>query len=775
MKQISGATISGGNYVFKAGENYTTRQKYIGVTSSSYLTPTNITAKENSNIRGITSGAEFIIITHSRFMEWANELKNYRMNESSNSVSSIVVNVDDIYNEFSGGSVDPAAIRNFLQHAYENWNTKPFYVLLFGDGNYDYYNYEGLDLNFIPAYELSYSLDEMYSYPSDDFYSRISGEDVKADVAIGRFNTQTVEDAEIIINKIKKYEADPERSLWKNTITLIADDNITSKGIETTPHTKQSETLAETIIPDYFIENKIYLAAYPTVYTGAGRRKPEVNRAIINAVNQGTLMLNYIGHGDPNRWAHENVFTTDASIPQLQNEKYFFLTAATCDYGKYDQVETQCATEIMMLMEGGAIGAISAVRPVESGDNAAMNKTFYTNLFNNPANPYFCIGDAYMLTKQARTDVNDEKFHLFGDPTLHLNVPTLPVSVDSVNSQSLTSTVNINALGNVHIKGKVHDGSGNLVDINGESIISVYDSDKIIELPEMNYRMTVHGGVIFKGRASVDEGQYDISFVIPKDISYADGNGKILTYIFNDESDGLGYSGNIKIGGSENIIENDGTGPEINIYYDDYEFENSNLVNPDFTLLIDLKDETGLNTTGTGVGHRLEGILNDDVEYPIDFSNYFIGDLDEGGRSGKVEYRFTSLEPGDYSLKVKAWDVFNNSSSAESFFSVTNESGLAVENVVNYPNPFSYNTTFTFQHNLASSINVTIRVYTVAGRLIKEIEEFGIYEKFVRLDWDGRDEDGNLAANGTYLYKVNVETVDDVYNKSVLGKLSIIR
>ena len=658
MKQISGATISGGNYVFKAGENYTTRQKYIGVTSSSYLTPTNITAKENSNIRGITSGAEYIIITHSRFMEWANELKNYRMNESSNSVLSIVVNVDDIYNEFSGGSVDPAAIRNFLQHAYENWNTKPFYVLLFGDGNYDYYNIEGLDLNFIPAYELSYSLHEIDSYPSDDFYSRISGEDVKADVAIGRFNTQTVEDAEIIINKIKKYEADPERSLWKNTITLIADDGPTSRGDDGNRHTYQSETLAETIIPDYFIENKIYLAAYPTVYTGAGRRKPEVNRAIINAVNQGTLMLNYIGHGDPNRWAHENVFTTDASIPQLQNEKYFFLTAATCDYGKYDQVETQSATEIMMLMEGGAIGALTAVRPVYSNLNAALNETFYTNLFDNPGNPHYCIGDAYLITKQTRTGDNDEKFHLFGDPTLHLNAPTLPVSVDSVNSQSLTSTVNINALGNVHIKGKVHDGSGNLVDINGESIISVYDSDKIIELPEMNYRMTVHGGVIFKGRASVDEGRYDISFVVPKDISYADDQGRILAYVYSDDKDGLGFSRNIIVGGTNESIENDGNGPEIEVFYDDFDFDKSYVVSPDFTLLVSLSDETGLNTTGTGVGHRLEGILNDDVEYPIDFSNYFVGDLDTGGNQVKVEYRFTNLEAGEYSLKIKAWDVF---------------------------------------------------------------------------------------------------------------------
>jgi hypothetical protein len=287
--------------------------------------------------------------------------------------------------------------------------------------------------------------------------------------------------------------------------------------------------------------------------------------------------------------------------------------------------------------------------------------------------------------------------------------------------------------------------------------------------------MIVHGGVIFKGRASIEDGRYNIGFVVPKDISYANDNGRILAYVYDDDQDGLGFSRNIVVGGTNENIENDGHGPEIEVFYDDFNFDKSYVVSPDFTLLVSLSDETGLNTTGTGVGHRLEGILNNDVEHPIDFSDYFVGDLDTGGKSGKVEYRFTNLEAGEYSLKIKAWDVFNNLSTVESYFSVTTESGLSVENVVNYPNPFSSSTTFTFQQNLNSAVNVKIRIYTVAGRMIKEIEEPALYEKFVRINWDGRDEDGNQAANGTYLYKVNVETVDGEYTKNVLGKLSIIR
>lgn len=359
---IDNASISGGNYSFQANETSSAASKYYGLLSSAYQTPINFEQVESSNLRGDLAGAELIIITHPTFSEYANEFRTYRSTSQYNSVSAKVIDVNDIYNEFSGGSLDPAAIRNFLQFAYENWNTTPFYVSLFGDGNYDYYDVQGLNENFIPSYQNTQSLHEINSFPSDDFYVRISGNDLKSDLAIGRFNIKTAENAETILNKIRQYEEDPERSLWKNVVTLVADDGPTTHGDDGNTHTSQSERLANNVVPGYFIEDKIYLVTYPTVISGSGRRKPDVNRAIVDAVNQGTLMLNYIGHGNPEKWADEQVFTTDASIPQLQNEKYFFLTAATCDYGKYDQVEAQSAAEIMMNMENGSIGALTAVR-----------------------------------------------------------------------------------------------------------------------------------------------------------------------------------------------------------------------------------------------------------------------------------------------------------------------------------------------------------------------------------------------------------------------------
>jgi hypothetical protein len=287
--------------------------------------------------------------------------------------------------------------------------------------------------------------------------------------------------------------------------------------------------------------------------------------------------------------------------------------------------------------------------------------------------------------------------------------------------------------------------------------------------------MTVQGGVIFRGRISVTNGRFATDFVVPKDISYENKNGKVIIYFYNNNSDGIGYTNNIIVGGTDSTAVNDKHGPDMNIYFDNTGSESGELVNPNSTLIVKLSDNSGLNTTGTGVGHKLEGILNDNLSDPIDFTNYFTSNLNSGGKSGDINYKFNGLEPGQYKLSVKAWDVFNNYSEKTTYFSVVDGSGLTVRDVYNYPDPFTSSTTFTFQQNLDKPIDVRVKVYTVAGRLIREIKKENMLDKFVKIYWNGRDQDGNEIANGTYLYKVIVESVDGQYSKSVLGKLAVIR
>jgi hypothetical protein len=733
-----------------------------------------------------------VIISNKVFKEQAERLRDYRANISPNKLSTRLIYVDDIFNEFSNGLQDPTAVRDFLKYAYDNWQPKPFYVLFFGDGTYDYLNKEGFDNNFIPTYQTIESWHYVNAYPSDDYFARVSGGTADSnyiDFAHGRLNINTNDEAEIIVNKIIEYENEQPKGLWRNRITLVADDGWAPDAAnqnEGALHTGQSETLSKNYIPEYFNQHKVYLAAYPVVFTGLGRRKPDVNTAIVDAINNGTLVLNYVGHGNRKTWAHERVFEREISIPQFNNKEYFFLTAATCNFGEYDNPGVPSATEEMVLLEGkGMIGGFSASRPVYSGDNAALNQTLYNFLFGykDSLNQPVRIGWAFMRAKQSALggNANSEKFHIFCDPTLKLNVPQLPTKIDSVNGQNLDLEVQLSALGQVKLDGRVlHADSSQNSGFNGEAIISVFDSERIVDLKELidspsRRRMVVQGGVIFRGRVSVNNGYFAASFVVPKDISYDNDNGKIVAYIFNDQLDGVGFTKNIIIGGTDSTVADDGSGPEIEIFYDNFDYENSYMVNPDFTLLVKLNDETGLNTTGTGVGHKLEGIINDNEKNTLDLTNSFIGDLDSGGKSGTINYKFSSLESGDYNLKIKAWDVFNNASVEESYFTVVNSDNIVLRDVVNYPNPFSSSTTFTFQHNLDSPVGVKIKIYTVAGRLIKNIESGVISDKFVKIPWDGLDEDGSMIANGTYFYKLVVESLDGSFKENVLGKMAVIR
>lgn len=780
VKKIEPAKISGGQTNFQSGEVRGERSKYIALTNSKLKTPVNFESVENSTLTLKSNRGEYLIITDERFAEQAEQLKNYKENEAPEKLITEVAYVKDILNSFSGGQMDPTAIRNFISYAFKNWEVPPMYVLLFGDGTYDYLNIEGMNNNYVPTYQTYRSLHEYQSYAMDDYFGRIDGADKKADIALGRITINSNQDAETVIDKIIKYETDTDKSIWRNTITLVADDGPTT-GTKTdgTMHTNQSEGVAQESIPENFSLNKIYLAEYSPIFVGSGRRKPEVNDAIVTAINNGTLVVNYIGHGNPKVWAHENVFEQATTIPRLNNDKYFFLSAATCDFALFDNPNVQSSAEDMLVMNNaGIIGAVAAVRPVLSGSNYALNRNYFNKLLKERDSKGLPrrIGVAYMLTKQERTADNDERFHLFGDPSLRLNIPQIQAHIEKVNNKPVDTEVTISALGKVEIQGSVRNADSSASNFMGEGIISVYDSEKLKSLePQLNYKMVEQGGLIFRGRVSVNNGEFNANFVVPKDISYEDKNGKIVAYIYNDYRDGIGFTNNIKIAGTDTTLSDDKDGPGIEIFYDNESMENSFLVNPDFKLIVHLEDETGLNTTGTGLGHRLEAVLNDDKENAIDLTEYFIGDLDAGGKSGRVEYKFSDIEPGEYSIKINAWDVYNNFSSEESYFTVVNEEGLVVRNVYNYPNPFQSNTAFTFQHNIPGPVNVRIKVYTIAGRMIKEIEKIGITDKFVKVMWDGRDEDFNLIANGTYLYKLIVETMDGGSRENILGKLAVIR
>jgi len=781
LKLVSNYTmLSGGECRFRKNES-SKYSKYIAIGNDTYLTPSEGTSVSNSNLHGNVSGAEYVIITHSNFNDAAQRLKNYRQNEAKVKLSSMVVDVNEIFNEFGGGTKDPGSIRDFLKYAYDNWQIRPEYVFFFGGGTYDYKDIEKAGNNFIPTWQSSSYLDHINSYPSDDFFTRVSGTDSKVDLASGRITHRTAAEANLFVDKIIKYETTDDQGTWRNLITLISDDGLTDSGNDYATHTSANEVLANNYIPGSFDIQKVYAAEYPIVNASAGRRKPECQEAIIKAMNDGTAIINYIGHGNPNVWAHEYIFERNVTIPRLKNDKWFYLIAGTCDFALFDTPgERSSAEDMLFLPSAGSIGTYTATRPVYSSSNHVLINAIYNNFFSitDTLNLRPSIGYVNFVVKQTLYDVNEQKYFVFGDPALRINLPQYSADIDTVNSKYVsTDTVQIKALGSTTISGHIVKTDGSTwTDFNGEGILTVYDSERQVALEQIgNYKVTLQGGVIFRGQVSVTNGYFTANFIVPKDISYENKNGKVIMYFYGSDMDGVGYTQNVIVGGTDTTVDNDGKGPEIEIYFDDMSYTDSYLVTPSSTLIATLSDATGLNTTGTGVGHKLEGVLNDNTSSPIDFTNFFSGDLDSGGKSGKISYRFNDLSEGEYKMTMKAWDVFNNYSTETVYFSVVTGEDMVLRDIYNYPNPFRSRTTFTFQQNLNQAIDVRIKIYTVAGRLIKEIEQKGMSEKYVKVDWDGRDQDGDEIANGTYLYKIIVKTTDGKYTNSALGKLAVIR
>ncbi|CUS91376.1 Peptidase family C25, partial [Candidatus Kryptonium thompsonii] len=460
VKMISGS-INAGEFVFQISQQSGGVKRFIGVGSNGYRKVSKIEKVRNTNLRGEVEGADWVVITHSDFITQAKRLADYRARKDS--LKTFVVDVEDIYNEFSCGILDPVAIRDFLKFAFDRWSRKPFYVLFFGDGDYDYRNVEVLDKNWVPPYESKEGLQQILTYTSDDFFVLLTP-DIYIDMATGRLPVRTQEEAEIVVNKIIQYENNNDFGLWRNTIVFVADDGLTSGGgTDGTIHTVQSEFLANYHTPEFINKRKLYLVAYPTVYTSLGRRKPDAARSLVDFINRGSVIVNWIGHGNPYVWAHERVFEIGYTIQNLKNSgRLTFVVAATCDFARFDNPKSQSSTEALLtLKDGGAIGVLSSGRLVYSSDNAAFNYKFFDELFNGSDEFRTSrLGDAMFRVKQYYASLNDRKFILFADPAMYLVIPRYSATIDSINGRATNQIVNLKALGKTTFLGKAQKNSG---------------------------------------------------------------------------------------------------------------------------------------------------------------------------------------------------------------------------------------------------------------------------------------------------------------------------
>ncbi len=722
-------------------------KKYIAVTPNSYQSPIRIEKDIASNWQ---NSADFIIISYDDFYDAALALKSLR--ENSDTLKTAVVKISDVYDEFSWGLTDPIAIRDFIKFAYDNWQNQPRYVLLFGDGDYDYKNIiSPHDPNWIPPYETP-ELAELVSRARDDWYACVVGDDNLLDLAVGRIPVRNPDEAMAVIKKIIDYENSPVIGEWCNTITMVADDEYgQGGGYDAIDHVPDTDDIARNLIPKNYNTCKIYLTEYPAVHDASisGIRKPAAHQALMKQINQGSLVFNFIGHGNEQVWTHERILAVNEDLPQLNNgQRQAFWVASTCNFARFDNPNFQSfAEQLVTTPDNGAIAVFSSCRLAEPFANVSLNRAIYRFLFNGSTRQNR-LGDVIMLAKNSTGNwKNDQLYHLLGDPTLRLAMPKCSVQVVNYSPDSMK------ALSRMQVEGIVQSWGDPTPALNGQLLFKALDSQRqrtYIVNQWKSYQYILPGNTIFRGDVSVTHGAFQTKFIVPKDITYGGSKGRFSAFYWQDDMFGAGILDDISVGGTLADFD-DYEGPNIVIGFEGQDFLTGSFVPPHPVLKITISDSaSGVNIVGD-IGHKITMTLDHTEHEKIELNDYFQYQRDSY-QVGNISYPLTNLAEGIHHIQVKAWDNCNNSSQQEAEFSIVPRDKLTIRDVFNYPNPFSNSTEFTFW--ISQDCDVEVKIYTLTGRLISKLGNFTAQTGFNYFYWNGGDQDGQHLANGVYLYKV---------------------
>ena len=777
-----------GIFSFKA--NSGVLKEYIVLHQDDFYTPQTLPNSRipNQNVHSIQD-INYLLITTQEFEAQAQRIADYHIENSG--LTAKVVNLDEIYNEFSSGSRDITGIRDFIKHVYE-LNSTPEdqlkYVCFFGDASYDYKDRINGNNNVVPVYLASESYNLATSYVTDDFFGML--EDTEGtmfpshtmEIATGRIPVSTQKQAKDVVDKIlRDYNLDSFGD-WRNTITLVADDIDDDFDIDIQPGV---EIIADDIKTNkpIFNVNKIYADAYVQQNSSGGERYPDVKEAITRAIESGTLVFDYFGHGGENGFAQERFL----DVPQIkgflnENTLPLFITV-TCSFSRFDNPQRTSAGEfIFWNTRGGAASMISTTRDVFISVGQAFNKRLIAILleFNDED---LTIAESLVKTKNNYTQSQKFFIYYFGDPVKKLAIPDPNVKITKMNGVDITQSIDtLKALSKVSFEGVVTDNLDNtLSDFNGNLSTTVFDKpiDKVtLDNDGFGIVNTFDSqeSKLFRGLASVENGNFNFEFIVPRDVRVAYGNGKLSFYVSNNELDKAGYNNDVIVGGINENAPEDTLGPEIQLFMNDESFLDGANTNASPNLIAKLFDLSGINTSVTAVDHDIVGILDGDESNPIILNDFYQTELDDFTR-GKVVFRLRDLAVGPHTLKLKAWDTYNNSSEAMLNFVVVSDNSITLDNVLNYPNPFVNYTEFWFNHNKPNEpLEVQVQIFTVSGKLVKTINQLvqttGNLSR--NISWNGLDDFGNKLGKGVYIYKLKVTSTISNISSEKYEKLVIL-
>jgi hypothetical protein len=777
------------NQLYSFGKVTDRLKEFILFNERNTLIPVPCGQVKNQDLHAMNT-PELLIVTHPDFMSAANRLAIHRQQQG---MSTKVVNIFQIYNEFSSGTQDITAIRDFIKFLYDK-NPRLKSLLLFGRGSFDYKDRIDFNTNFVPIYESRNSLHPIYSYSSDDYYGFLDqneGEwdetflgDHGMDIGIGRLPVKSLAEANVLVDKIILYETnDYCYGSWRNDIYFVADDGDGTDGIR---HSKDADRLSVLVDTSYsnFNIRKIYVDAYEQIIQPNQQEAPGAKEAIRNAVKNGALLINYTGHGSENQWTRENILNISL-INQWDNIfKLPLLVTATCEFGRHDDPMKISGAEYALINDrGGAIGLVTTARPVFASTNFILNQSFYGFVFEKIDGNYQTIGEIFRKTKNTSLNGSvNRNFSLLGDPSMILAYPNRNLIIDKINESLVEEKMDtLEALKKVRVSGKVFDSDYKIMSgYNGTLTAAVYDKSQLKQTlgtqdPVMVY--DERNSLIFRGDASIINGKFSFEFIVSKNIDYQIGEGKISLYSVDDhlQIDASGSNQNLYVGGNLSNPPEDNTPPEVILYMEDSTFNFGDLTSDHPNLIADIFDENGINLLENEISKGLIVALDD--EDPFTVNQFYKADRDDY-QKGQLNYQLSELKEGRHTVLLKVWDTHNNLTEAYTEFIVGEDNKLIIQNVLNYPNPFRDETRFSFEHNRSGeNLSVKIQIYTIKGQLVKTIEGVTSYSGFRINDitWDGRGESGKKLESGLYVYRVFVRSLLDGAKNTAYQKLVIIK
>ncbi len=764
-------------------------KEFIAFNPSQISTPTTAFSVTNQNLSG-QNVPNLLIITHESLLGEANRLADFR--RTNDNLSVLIVTPSQIFNEFSSGRQDVSAMRDFCRQLYQKNPLTFKYLLLFGAASYDY---KGRlpdigNMNLVPIYEAYESLNPIFSFSSDDYFGILGDNtgaweetpagDANMNIGVGRIPARTPKEAKIVVDKLIKYVNNTQNlGNWRQQITFLADDG------DANTHQNDAEQLTQIIELNYpqYKANKLYLDSFDQISSPNGETCPQIVTALQNALEDGSLIVNYSGHGGAVGWAEESVLRTEQMDDfRNRNNLPLFLTA-TCEFGRYDNPYTFSGAEHLLFNEvGGGIGLLTTTRPVFSSTNFILNRAFYNSVFEPINNEMPRLGDVMRKTKNGSlVGAINRNFSLLGDPSMRLAYPNRNITITKVNDKMTLPFDTMRAVRKMKLEGNIVLANGNTDNsFNGVLEIEVFDKPNFKQTKgtagtsPMNYQ--VRNSVLFRGTSQVVNGNFIVEFIVPKDINYAFDKGRIVMYAkdITQMTDAGNGETRLLVGGSMPNANADITPPNVSLFLNNEGFKNGQEVNPDALLLANIFDENGINIAINGVGHQLKAVLDNSISFSLnDYYKANQGDY----KNGKIQYPLKNMPSGRHNLVLQVWDTYNNPSAASIDFVVAPSPAVAIQELFNYPNPVFDYTKFSFSHNkIGKDLQYEITIFDIKGSLLKTLtgQTLGTEKNNVVLEWDGMDKNGQRLGNGTYIYQLQITSPQDKTSGKASRKLVII-